>query len=166
MKEQNTKLFNLVTMNDANISTLDKPIIGTQAMATCFGILLYERKKKIALVAHVSSDFYSTLSKLFSFIDLSSPNTFEYLIIAGYDSEKEDHYNVYKQLLEILNNCDVQNAKFIPFKDKNLKNIVNLDTATLSYEFAFDSRTGKFVNDEVYFGFDYLEINKSMKTKK
>lgn len=35
MKEENTKLFNLVNMDDADISTEAKPIIGTQALATC-----------------------------------------------------------------------------------------------------------------------------------
>ena len=157
MKEENTKLFNLVAMNDADISTLEKPIIGTQALATCFGVILYERTKKIAIVAHLSSDFVKTLLKMFSLIDLNDSNTFEYLIIPGYYSKKEDHYNVKPQLLEILNNCDVSKTKFIPFKEIPT-NIVQLHEETLSYEFAFDSRTGKFINDEVYFGIEYLEV--------
>lgn len=46
MKEENTRLLNLIGMNEAGITTEEKSIIGTQALATCFGILLYERKKK------------------------------------------------------------------------------------------------------------------------
>ena len=43
--EQNTKKFILVGMNDAKISTNDRPIIGTDALATCIGLLLYSEEK-------------------------------------------------------------------------------------------------------------------------
>lgn len=164
MKEENTRLLNLIGMNEAGITTEEKSIIGTQALATCFGILLYERKKKIALVAHVSTNFLPTVMNLFQLIDLSSDNTFEYLIIPGYYSSKEDHYDIRRQLFQIFNNCEILKTKFIPFiEHKKLLDIVKLDQETLSYEFAFDSKTGKFINDEVYFGFEYLEINKKTK---
>ncbi len=164
MKEENTKLFNLVNMNDADISTEEKPIIGTQALATCFGILLYERKKKQALVAHASTTYLPAVMKLFELIDLNSDNTFEYLIIPGYYSAQEDHYDIQSQLLKIFNKGEILKTKFIPFTEqKKFEDIVQLDKKTLSYEFAFDSRTGKFVNNDVYFGIEYLEYKEKAK---
>ena len=43
-KEILTKKFILVDMADAQISTDDKPIIGTQALVTCVGVLLYNEE--------------------------------------------------------------------------------------------------------------------------
>lgn len=164
MKEDNTKLLNLVSMDDAGISTLEKPIIGTRALATCFGILLYERTKKIALVAHVSTTFLLAIIKLFELIDLRCDNVFEYLIIPGYYSKQEDHYDIQKQLSALFNKGEILKTKFIPFKESNkFEDIVRLNKETLSYEFAFDARTGGFVNDDVYFGIEYLEINEKTK---
>lgn len=37
---------NIAGMDQVVVSTSDKPIIGTQALDTCFGILLYDRKNK------------------------------------------------------------------------------------------------------------------------
>ncbi len=158
MKEENTKLLNLVGMNEAGITTEEKPIIGTQALATCFGVLLYERNKKVALVAHLSVNFIPTLINLLDLINFSQENVFEFLIIPGYYSAKEDHYNIYRQLLEIFKECNTPKFKFVPFR-QSLKNNIHFDKDTLSYSFAFDSRTGKFVNEEVYFGLEYLEFS-------
>lgn len=164
MKEENTRLFNLVSMDTADISTIDKPIIGTQALATCFAILLYERTKKMALVAHASVNYYKALMNLIELIDNSSENIFEYLIIPGYYSLQEDHYGIYKKLFKLFNYTEFLNSKFVPFrKYKKLEEIIKLDKKTLSYEFAFDARTGKFVNNKVYFGIEYLEINDKTK---
>ena len=164
MKEENTKLFNLVNMDDAGISTLEKPIIGTQAFATCFGILLYERKKKQAIVAHVSTTILPAVMKLFELIDLYSDNVFECLIIPGYYSVQEDHYGVYNRLLQIFNKKELLKTKFIPFIEQmKLEDIIRLDEKTLSYEFAFDTRTGKFINNDVYFGIEYLKNKKKTK---
>ena len=67
-KELLTKKFILVDMDDAQISTEDRPIIGTQALATCIGVLLYSEEKKLAIVAHVSSEPIQTIDKIFKLI--------------------------------------------------------------------------------------------------
>lgn len=41
---------NFANMDQVVVSTADKPIIGTQALDTCFGILLYDRKINLAFV--------------------------------------------------------------------------------------------------------------------
>lgn len=43
---------NITDMDQVVVSTSDKPIIGTQALDTCFGILLYDRKNKFGICGH------------------------------------------------------------------------------------------------------------------
>ena len=45
-KEELLQKLTLVAMDHADITTLDKPIIGTHSLAPCLGILLYDEKKK------------------------------------------------------------------------------------------------------------------------
>ena len=59
-----SKLLNIVGMNSADISTFEKPIIGTQALATCFGVLLYDENQKIGIVAHFTHDIEATIIKI------------------------------------------------------------------------------------------------------
>ena len=54
-KEELLQKLTLVAMDHADITTLDKPIIGTHSLAPCLGILLYDEEKKMALVAHARS---------------------------------------------------------------------------------------------------------------
>lgn len=51
-KEELLQKLTIVRMNHVGITTIDKPIIGTNSLAPCLGILLYNEEKKIALVAH------------------------------------------------------------------------------------------------------------------
>lgn len=43
-----------VHMNDIQISTNDKPIIGTGALGPCMGFILHSKDKKRAIVGHIS----------------------------------------------------------------------------------------------------------------
>ena len=45
-KEELLQKLTLVAMDHADITTLDKPIIGTHSLAPCLGILLYDEKKE------------------------------------------------------------------------------------------------------------------------
>ena len=160
-KNEMTKLLKLVEMDSADITTVEKPIIGTQALATCFGVLLYDEKNKEAIVAHVSSNWKKAVSLIFNLISCGEFRTFKYLIITGYYSEREDNYNIGSLLTKIFTESNVKTVNFIPFemiyskyKQKDL---------TESYHFAFDSRTGKFVTDKVLFGEEYLKISEEVK---
>lgn len=53
-KEALSKKFVLVGMNEIDISNDEKPIIGTQGLATCIGFILYNKEFKRAIVGHVS----------------------------------------------------------------------------------------------------------------
>lgn len=151
-KELLTKKFILVDMNDAQISTEDRPIIGTQALATCIGVLLYNEEKKVAIVAHVSSEPMRAIDKIFNLIIENKlySTKFKYKIITGcYD----EHYQVKELLEEYFND-------FIPFGENEiLHSDIQIDEQTTSKQFAFDASTGKFVTDRVFFGRDYYMIN-------
>lgn len=53
-KEQLTKQFIMVGMGNVDISTDEKPIIGTQALSPCIGFVLHSKEKEKAIVGHVS----------------------------------------------------------------------------------------------------------------
>ena len=46
--------FIIANMDDIQISTTDKPIIGTFALGPCMGFILYSKEKKKAIVGHIS----------------------------------------------------------------------------------------------------------------
>lgn len=73
-------------MDDTKISTKEKPIIGTQALATCIGVLLYDEENKVAIVAHISSEPIPIIDKIFNLIMKNKlyNNKLKYKIIAGY----------------------------------------------------------------------------------
>lgn len=155
-KELLTKKFILVGMEDAKISTVEKPIIGTHALATCHGVLLYSEETKQAIVAHVPCDEYKaidTINKIFRLIRENNllKIKFKYKIFSGY--YVEDHYNI-TELLE------KHFTDFIPFDEKYIpENAIQKDESTESCEFAFDASNGKFVSDKVFFGTYYYIIN-------
>lgn len=47
----------VVRMNEANISTKEQPVIGTEALGPCVGVLIYSKKHKKALVFHTSTEW-------------------------------------------------------------------------------------------------------------
>ena len=155
-KELLTKKFILVKMDDAQITTEDKPIIGTEALATCLGLLLYSEEKKIAIVAHVSSEPMKALNKVFEIMFNNNllRTTFKYKIIEGYYKE---HYKT-KELLEKYFGMN------IPF-DNTSDNDIKIDEKNTQKLFAFDASTGKFVTDKVYYGVEYYMVNQEENEK-
>jgi len=114
-KEKLTKKFIMVGMNDAKISTEENPIIGTEALATCIGVLLYSEEKKIAIVAHVSSQPMETIDKIFDIIvknKLYSVN-FKYKIIRGYYEEHYGVEDILKNIFLILHHLMIVNYQKI-----------------------------------------------------
>ena len=154
-KELNTQKMILVRMEDAKISTTEKPIIGTQALATCIGVLLYNEEKKLAIVAHIPPNEFNaliTIDKIFQIIikNKLASTTFKYIIIPGYYKE---NYKV-KELIEKHFN------HFTPFDEKQIPNYaIQIDENTTTHEFAFDASTGEFVTNNVYFGMEYNIVN-------
>lgn len=155
-KENNTKKFINVDMDEVQISTDEKPIIGTEALATCVGVLLYSEKHKKAIVAHASSDIDYILSSSINLIDESGigDSEIKYKVISGY------YYNHYAIKTKLENFYKAYPEIFIPFDENKIPNnsIETLEELN-SRRFAFDSSTGMFVTDKVLFGEEYLKIN-------
>ena len=162
MENDLTYLLKLAEMDDAVISTEENPIVGTQGLATCFGLLLYDENTKTTIAAHLSTDWQVTLMKLLTLIDFNKQNNFKYLIIPGYYSKDRDPYNIKKRLTVFFEEFKTQNTKFEPFDKSEIPdNFVNYDKNTNSAEFAFDSQTGEFVTNKVKFGKSYSEVRSS-----
>ena len=151
-KELLTKKFILVGMDDTKISTKEKPIIGTQALATCIGVLLYDEENKVAIVAHISSEPIPIIDKIFNLIMKNKlyNNKLKYKIITGYYEGRPD----IKKILE------AHFKDFIPLEETLItSNAVITDDKIPSRQFAFDASSGKFVSDKVLFGTEYYIIN-------
>ena len=153
-----TKKFIMVGMDDADISTDDNYIIGTEALATCTGVLIYSENTKRAIVAHISSDYKKTIDKLFSIIIENKlyREKLKYAIICGTDKSAHDHYGIINILEEYFKD-------YIPLSNELVSSGVLLDKNTDSNQFAFDAMNGNFVSDKVLFGLDYYSVNQSIK---
>lgn len=142
MNKDLTKEMIIVSMNDANITTEDRPIIGTYALATCLGVLLYSEEKKKAIVAHVvASNPIYTLDKIFNLLIknklLNTP--IKYKIILGYYKDAIEHYNT----IEILE------KHFKDFIQYDGEIDINIDDTLGANAFAFDASTGRFVTSSI-----------------
>lgn len=155
-------MVNLINMNEVGITTKDNPIIGTTALATCFGILLYDEENKEAIVAHVSTNFMPIIFKIFDLIKVDKKRIFKYAIIPGYYSINSDPYQIKKRIENIFE--DIQTNKTQFKKLENIpKNAIKKDKNTPSFEFAFDANEGKFVSQEVCFELGTNNVNNKSK---
>jgi len=155
-KEKLTQKFIIVDMNDAQISTDEKTIIGTQALATCIGILLYNEELKKAIVAHATTTPEIAIDKIFKIIVENKlwHVPFKYKIILGSDIKPVMFYNTIDTIKKYF-------SHFTPFDETQIpKEAIETDERTISHQFAFDASSGKFVTDKVLFGLEYYNINK------
>src|SRR5574344_1157780 len=147
----------IAEMNQIVISNKEQPIVGTWALATCHGILLYDVKNKIAYVGHAGSDYELILKEMLNLIHPIKKTYFEYLIIPGNCPNLDDEGRNKKDVMEgILNKMMMPNYYFIPF-EIDYHDIITVNKETKSHEFAFDAHTGKFVTDEIIFDIDHLK---------
>lgn len=115
-------------------------IIGTRGLATCYGVLFYDKENKYAIVGHVTSNWQDVLMQMLNLIQNNS-KTIEYYIFPGYDRTYD--LKVKNEIIHFINQINKLNQiKFI---------YIDYDTATLdeetkSYEFLFDPKEGSFVN--------------------
>lgn len=142
MNKDLTKEMIIVSMNDADITTEDKPIIGTYALATCLGVLLYSEEKKKAIVAHVvSSNHQHTIDKIFNLLIknklLNTP--IKYKIILGYYKDAAEYYNTIEELEKYF-------KEFIPYTGEI---DINTNDTLGANAFAFDASTGRFITSSI-----------------
>ena len=157
-KKKNTHEFKMVHMYEADISTSEKPIIGTDALATCVGVLLYNETKKQAIVAHVAPEQFDIIDQIIKLLVENNwiSDNIKYKIIPGYYKE---HYNTKETLEEYF-------SIFERIDDSKLsENDIMTNEEYTCRAFAFDSRIGQFITDKVYFGEDYYKIISSKRKK-
>ena len=151
------KKSSIAHMGEIVVSTREKPIVGTIGLATCYGIIFYDRKNKKAWVGHgpASAPIF-TLSIMLKDIK-NVIGDLEYGIIPSWDNIKKHDFKICDEMDDYLHrNC----PKYI-----RLLQITNLDIkqdnrSNPSYEFAFNAETGKSVTYELFCEEDFLSSRK------
>ena len=149
------KKLRLVKMNEANISDSEKTIIGTRALATCVGILLYNEKHKVAIVAHSSSEWENIIIQIEDLIKNNNldSSTIKYKIISG---SYYNHYNIFSILENYFKN---KYPLFVPYE--------NIPNNAIIYEKEFDSNMFIFDADKGEFlTKNYFVINDNLDSQK
>lgn len=141
----------LADMNALVVSTKEKPIVGTWALATCHGILLYDKKNKIAILGHASTDYMLLLEEMIKQINQGNKTYWQYMIIPGNYRVMDKQMEITAELSSYLNKYYTDNFYFIPFEKKTYEEVISIDPVTESSEVAFDASTGKFVTDKIEF---------------
>ena len=138
-------------MNQIVLSTDEKPIIGTQALDTCFGILFYDRKNKFGICGHATpNNINGIVVEMLKQIPIDdSQREIEYIIVPGFRSIEQRNFKAADEIIDILNTYAklFQNIKFISLKT-NIAPV--MPEGLLSYEFAFDTSRGIDVTDIVF----------------
>ena len=130
----------LVHMDEAKKTNEEQYIIGTVGLATCTGILLYSRKKEVAIVAHVSNNYENTIINMLELISDNKldEDIIEYKIIKG---SMYNQYQIDKKIETFFKSYPLL------FKPMNIEESSNIDKKTDSKEFLFDTKKGIFVTN-------------------
>lgn len=139
----------LAEMGKYVTSTLEKTIIGTSALDTCYGILFYDRERKEEICGHaIPSRLTMLLAEMMKWFGSESRNI-EYLILPGFRNIERKNYSGLNELLDYLFEKVPDN---IALEKMNVSDSdIRLHQNTLSYEFAFDTTDGSFVTDMAFF---------------
>ena len=128
---------NIAGMDQVVVSTSDKPIIGTQALDTCFGILFYDRKNKFGICGHADpKSIFGIVVKMLKQIPSTTEGNVEYTIISGYRAIEQNNFKGVEEIQDILRNYMSVNPK--------------IPDGLLCYDFAFDTKFGKDVTNIVF----------------
>ena len=140
----------IADMDQVVVSTPDKPIIGTIALDTCFGILFYDRKNKFGICGH--ADPYNTFDiivEMLKQIPESTEGIIEYIIVPGYRAMKQHNFEREDEIDSILRTYMSINPK-IHFTSLLSSLSPSMPEGLLCYDFAFDTSSGKDVTDLVF----------------
>ena len=103
---------NIADMDQVVVSTSDKPIIGTQALDTCFGILLYHRKNKFGICGHADpKNIFGIVVEMLKQIPSTTEGNVEYAIISGYHAIEQHNFKGVEEIQDILRNYMSINPK-------------------------------------------------------
>ena len=150
---QLTAHSSIACMNQVVVSTAKKPIIGTQALDTCFGILLYDRKNKFGICGHASpNNIIGIVVEMLKQIPVNTESTFEYAIVPGYRAMEQKNFKEVNEIQDILNHYMSINPK-ISFTSLKTTLTPKMPNGLLCYDFAFDTFSGKDVTDILFRNF-------------
>lgn len=139
---------NIAEMGEIVVSSVEKPIIGTTALDTCFGIVFYDRLNKKGIVGHAyDSGKINTIHDMIKLLEKDKPQVIEYAIVSGYRNVERKDYSGVTELLNYLQTHCPQNVALIPFRNLNTQ----VSSKVLAYEFAFDVNTGTNVANYLFY---------------
>ncbi len=139
---------NIADINEIVVSSLEKPVVGTIALATCYGIVFYDRKNKLAMVGHASpSNLINILKEMMQYFTIDSEATIEYVFVPGYVNDANKDYQGLRILEDYLIKNTPSGIKLIPFNGIEL--LTHEDIG--SYDFAFDATDGKPVTKYLFY---------------
>lgn len=145
----------IADMDQVVVSTPDKPIIGTMALDTCFGILFYDRKNKFGICGHAAPyNTFGIIVEMLKQIPESTEGIIEYTIVPGYRTMKQKKFEREDEIQDILRNYMSINPK-IHFTSLRTPLNPSMPNGLLCYDFAFDTISGKDVTSIVFK--DYAE---------
>ena len=144
-------LLTNVSMNEIKCTTKHRELIGTKAIASCIGVLLYDKENKKALVGHFNSNLYDGYEvedaiRIYtelcnSILDNKLSDDISYLIVPGIVGNKDRINNVALELEKYL-----ANYKKMDIDSSAIK--INVETESL--EFVFDPEHNMFVTGKFY----------------
>lgn len=140
----------IADMDQVVVSTPDKPIIGTMALDTCFGILFYDRKNKFGICGHADpNNTFGIIVEMLKQIPESTEGIIEYTIVPGYRAMKQKKFEREDEIQDILRNYMSINSK-IHFTSLKTPLNPSMPNGLLCYDFAFDTISGKDVTSIVF----------------
>ena len=127
------------SMNKYVCSSKEHPILGTYALATCIGIIIYDDYGNFNL-AHIASEYELIIKRMVK--NMKNTNPIKVIIIPGYYTRVETIY----EIIEYLKSRE--NFLYYDFEIeiKILKNYINEELPSI--EFAFDTRTKEFIKPD------------------
>lgn len=90
----------IVDMNEVDVSTASQPYIGTQALCTCVGLLIYNRFSKIAIVGHLTTEWKYMIDKI-----LEKMLEASFISLEEYEKAEGIHY-LYKEFFFSIPNAE------------------------------------------------------------
>lgn len=131
-----------VGMNEIKITDNENTVIGTNALATCVGVILYSEKHKRAIVGHIANEPELNFIKMIYMLEMNgfTDSKINYAVIGGY------YYNHYELCSKLYNLFNKYKETFIPLEYNN--DDILKDEGLPSVGFIFDASTGKFINSK------------------
>ncbi len=131
-----------VGMDEIKITDNENTVIGTNALATCVGVILYSEKHKRAIVGHIANEPELYFIKMLYMLEMNGliDSKINYAVIGGY------YYNHYELCSKLYNLFNKYKETFIPLEYNN--DDILKDEGLPSVGFIFDASTGKFINSK------------------